>query len=94
METLPIPGFRKVPRTGVIYVTSEAMQKGFTYDDPTWANLGQGSPETGPIPNAPERIERVTMESFSAPFRFVRPLQSFTTRRFAAGTARSTRRTT
>jgi aspartate/methionine/tyrosine aminotransferase len=65
METLPIPGFRKVPRTGVIYVTSEAMQKGFTYDDPTWANLGQGSPETGPIPNAPERIERVTMESFS-----------------------------
>src|SRR5438093_837688 len=47
-ETEPsnIPGFRFVPRTGVIYVMHEAMARGFSYDDPHWANLGQGSPET------------------------------------------------
>ncbi len=39
----------------------EAMAHGFTYDDPHWANLGQGSPETGPIPEAPPRIETVTI---------------------------------
>lgn len=56
-----IPGFRPVPRTGVIYVMHEAEKHGFTYDDPEWANLGQGSPETGPIPGAPPRVERVTI---------------------------------
>ena len=39
----------------------EAMAHGFSYDDPQWANLGQGSPETGPIPDAPPRIEKVTI---------------------------------
>lgn len=57
----PIPGFRPVPRTGVIYVMHEAMQHGFTYGDPEWSNLGQGSPETGPIPDAPARVDRVTI---------------------------------
>jgi len=42
-------GFRKVPRTGVIYVMEEARKVGYTPGDPTWANLGQGSPETGEI---------------------------------------------
>src|ERR1044071_129888 len=56
-----IPGFRFVPRTGVIYVMHEAMARGFSYDDPHWANLGQGSPETGPIPDAPPRVENVTI---------------------------------
>jgi aspartate/methionine/tyrosine aminotransferase len=37
----------------------EAMGHGFTYEDPQWANLGQGSPETGPLPGAPPRIESV-----------------------------------
>jgi aspartate/methionine/tyrosine aminotransferase len=58
-----IPGFRPVPRTGVIYVMHEAMARGFRYDDPEWANLGQGSPETGPLAGAPPRIERVTIGS-------------------------------
>ena len=53
MEQSTIPGFRFVPRTGVIYVMHEAMRHGFSYDAPQWANLGQGSPETGPIPGAP-----------------------------------------
>ena len=65
MEESNIPGFRFVPRTGVIYVMHEAGQHGFTYDDPNWSNLGQGSPETGPIPNAPPRIESVTIAATS-----------------------------
>jgi aspartate/methionine/tyrosine aminotransferase len=39
----------------------EAMQHGFNYDDPKWANLGQGSPETGPLAGAPDRIDTVTI---------------------------------
>jgi aspartate/methionine/tyrosine aminotransferase len=58
-----IPGFRFVPRTGVIYVMHEAMAHGFSYDDPEWANLGQGSPETGPLPSAPPRIEQVVINA-------------------------------
>jgi len=60
METI-IPGFRSVPRTGVIYVTHEATRHGFTYGHPEWANLGQGSPETGAIPNSPPRVESVSI---------------------------------
>jgi len=62
-EQTEIPGFRFVPRTGVIYVMHEAMAHGFSYDDPDWANLGQGSPETGPIPQAPPRIEQVVINA-------------------------------
>ncbi len=61
MEQSTIPGFRFVPRTGVIYVMHEAMRHGFSYDAPQWANLGQGSPETGPIPGAPPRIESLVI---------------------------------
>jgi aspartate/methionine/tyrosine aminotransferase len=59
MEQKSIPGFRTVPRTGVIYVTHEATRHGFAYGHPEWANLGQGSPETGPIPGSPPRVEAV-----------------------------------
>jgi hypothetical protein len=60
-EKISIPGFRRVPRTGVIYVMSRAGDRGFSYDNSAWANLGQGAPETGPIPNAPPRVESVRM---------------------------------
>jgi aspartate/methionine/tyrosine aminotransferase len=50
-----IPSFRQVPRTGVIYVTTEAAKRGFTASAADWCNLGQGQPETGPLPGAPER---------------------------------------
>src|SRR5262245_62140855 len=60
-EHSAIPGFRFVPRTGVIYVMHEAMRHGFVYDAPDWANLGQGSPETGAIPGAPARIEELSI---------------------------------
>jgi N-succinyldiaminopimelate aminotransferase len=60
----PLGAFRKVPRTGVIYVMGEAARHGYrpgsTLDpDDGWCNLGQGQPETGPLPGAPERCEAV-----------------------------------
>jgi aspartate/methionine/tyrosine aminotransferase len=60
-----IPGFRAVPRTGVIYVTHEATRHGFSYGNAAWANLGQGSPETGDIPGAPPRVTEVTVSEAS-----------------------------
>ncbi len=48
--------FRAVPRTGVIFVTTEASRSGYVPSDPSWCNLGQGQPETGEIPGAPARI--------------------------------------
>ncbi len=60
--TASIPGFRRVPRTGVIYVMHRARQQGYTPGDPAWANLGQGMPETGPIPDAPPRVETIRID--------------------------------
>jgi aspartate/methionine/tyrosine aminotransferase len=60
-----IPGFRTVPRTGVIYVTHEATRHGFSYGKSDWANLGQGSPETGDIPGAPARVTEVKISEAS-----------------------------
>ena len=54
-----IPGFRAVPRTGVIYVTAEAQRRGYRSTDPEWCNLGQGQPETGDLPGAPPRVKGV-----------------------------------
>lgn len=54
--------FRSVPRTGVIYVTEKAQAKGFVPGHPDWCNLGQGQPETGPLPGAPPRPEAVSFD--------------------------------
>ncbi|GAB4511225.1 MAG: pyridoxal phosphate-dependent aminotransferase [Haliangiales bacterium] len=56
-----ITAFRPVPRTGVIFVTTEASRRGFEAGDPDWCNLGQGMPESGPIPDAPARITQVSI---------------------------------
>ncbi|MHC4941066.1 MAG: pyridoxal phosphate-dependent aminotransferase [Planctomycetota bacterium] len=53
--------FREVPRTGVIYVTTEAERRGFVSGDPDWCNFGQGQPETGPLEGAPPRVEALTI---------------------------------
>jgi aspartate/methionine/tyrosine aminotransferase len=58
MTDLP-HAFRPVPRTGVIYVTTEATKRGFTTKDPEWCNLGQGQPETGELAGAPPRVHSV-----------------------------------
>jgi len=60
-EDPPIPAFRAVPRTGVIFVTTEASRRGFTPRDPSWCNLGQGQPETGPLPGSPPRVSDVSI---------------------------------
>ncbi len=54
-----LPGFRKVPKTGVIYVMTKAAELGFKKERELWANLGQGAPETGQLEGAPERITNI-----------------------------------
>lgn len=56
------PSFRPVPRTGVIYVTTEAQKLGFRFGAPGWCNLGQGQPETGPLPGAPPRVHTLPID--------------------------------
>jgi len=57
------PGaFRPVPRTGVIYVMTEAARRGFEMHHPDWCNLGQGQPDTGELPGAPPRRTEVHIE--------------------------------
>jgi len=46
-EATAIPGFREVPKTGVIYIMDQAAKCGYSAATAhEWANLGQGSPET------------------------------------------------
>jgi N-succinyldiaminopimelate aminotransferase len=54
--------FRQVPRTGVIFVTTEATRLGYSPKDSNWCNLGQGQPETGPLPDSPLRIESISID--------------------------------
>ena len=56
---MSIPGFRSVPFTGVIFVMAEAGRNGYRYGHPEWCNLGQGQPETGPLPGSPPRVQQV-----------------------------------
>lgn len=58
-----LTAFRAVPRTGVIYVSAEAEKAGYRASDPSWCNLGQGQPETGALPGAPERIYATRFEA-------------------------------
>jgi N-succinyldiaminopimelate aminotransferase len=60
---MTIPGFRSVPFTGVIFVMAEAGRKGYRYGHPDWCNLGQGQPETGPLPGAPPRVSCIEIEA-------------------------------
>lgn len=56
----PSTAFRRVPRTGVIYVMGEAARLGYSQaGEDDWCNLGQGMPETGPLPGSPARCESV-----------------------------------
>jgi len=54
-----ISAFRPVPRTGVIFVNTEAAARGFRRGHADWCNLGQGQPETGELAGAPPRAEAV-----------------------------------
>ncbi|KAF8136533.1 pyridoxal phosphate-dependent transferase [Boletus edulis] len=57
-----VPGIEHPGSTGVIYCSDRAMANGFSYaQSHEWANLGQGAPEVGPIPNAHPRPDSITM---------------------------------
>ena len=58
----PIPPFRAVPKTGVIYVMTEAAKAGYVPGDARWANLGQGAPETGLLDGSPARVTSVAID--------------------------------
>jgi aspartate/methionine/tyrosine aminotransferase len=71
--------FRPVPRTGVIYVMTEAERLGFRMHADDWCNLGQGQPDTGALPGAPPRIEELTIKAFDqdyAPIAGLRELRA------------------
>jgi aspartate/methionine/tyrosine aminotransferase len=53
--------FRPVPKTGVIYVTTEANRLGFGEEKSQWCNLGQGMPDAGPLDGAPSRMESISI---------------------------------
>ena len=55
-DTTPRTKLPAVPRTGVIYVMAEAAERGFSYGNREWANLGQGAPEVGVLPNGLPRV--------------------------------------
>ena len=58
-----ISPFRTVPKTGVIYVTTEAQKEGFSQNNGIdWANLGQGMPECGSLKGAAPRIESIIFD--------------------------------
>ncbi|GAW08036.1 pyridoxal phosphate-dependent transferase [Lentinula edodes] len=61
-EEETVPGIQHPGSTGVIYCSERAIANGFSYTaQHEWANLGQGAPEVGPIPNAPERPKTIQM---------------------------------
>lgn len=56
------PMVRDVPYMGVIWVVHEASKLGFWNGHPDWCNLGQGQPEVGNMPGAPERISHIDID--------------------------------
>ena len=61
-------GFKKVPKTGVIYVMAKATEKGFYYGNPQWSNLGQGAPETKDMLGSPARLQQISLDHISAEY--------------------------
>lgn len=55
-----VPGILHPGSTGVIYCSDRAIANGFSYAAcHEWANLGQGAPEVGEIPDAPPRPQSI-----------------------------------
>lgn len=59
------PHFKRVPKTGVIYIMTEAKKHGYHPDDGEWVNFGQGQPETSKS-LAPEVIEAFASQACSS----------------------------
>lgn len=56
------PTFKRVPKTGVVYVMSQASKLGFYRGNPDWCNLGQGQPEVGLIQNGIPRVKNIDID--------------------------------
>ena len=58
---------RQVRQTGVTLITNKAKTYGFgsPEEEHLWANFGQGAPEVGPIPGAPEKDMTCTMDEIT-----------------------------
>jgi len=57
-----MPAFKKVSKTGVIFVTSEATKLGFYRGNPEWCNFGQGQPEVGQLKDGLQRIKSINVD--------------------------------
>jgi hypothetical protein len=62
-KSADVSAFRAVPKTGVIFVTSEAEKRGYKGGDASWCNLGQGQPETGLLPGGAPRLTSLSIAS-------------------------------
>ncbi|KAI9321812.1 aminotransferase [Dichotomocladium elegans] len=60
-EPNKVYGIEHPGSTGVIYVMDRAMQNGFTYGDPSWANFGQGAPEVGHIDGCTDKPTHIEL---------------------------------
>ncbi|KAF9032099.1 PLP-dependent transferase [Hymenopellis radicata] len=61
-----VPGIEHPGSTGVIYCSDRAMANGFSYaESHAWANLGQGAPEVGPIPDSAPRPTSIPLPTDS-----------------------------
>jgi len=52
-------------KTGISEIMEQATKMGFTANNPDWANLGQGSPETGQIEGDLDRIQNISVKEFA-----------------------------
>lgn len=68
--------FRDITATRVIHVMTEATKYGYRRENDDWANLGQGSPETGPIGETP-RIEHIDLTSPDHQYSYVSGMTAF-----------------
>jgi aspartate/methionine/tyrosine aminotransferase len=62
-ESPAFAAFRDVPRTGVIFVTTEANRLGYSHDADDWCNLGQGMPDAETLPGAPPRVAELPIQA-------------------------------
>ena len=70
---------RQVRQTGVALITKKARTYGFgrPEEEHLWANFGQGAPEVGHIPGAPERSMTCTMDEITMEYvQIFNPIQS------------------
>ncbi len=61
-------GFKRVPKTGVLFVMAKAEEQGFYYGNRQWCNLGQGAPETGEIVSGLNRGLHIDIDQTSAEY--------------------------